>query len=216
MSKVDPAIMELGQQAYITCFGCHQANGEGMANLAPPLANSEWVTGPAENLIRMMFRGIQGPIEVNGQQWNLLMTPNSPILQTDEKIAAVLTYVRNSWGNEASVITPEEVAKWRKEEGQPMLTVADLIDPKSVKKEETTAHHEPHTEKHDAHAEEVHADEEAPTEASQAEVKEEIGTPAPTALKDYSSGIPFGGLLFGGWVILCFIPVIIGANITKK
>ncbi|MEO0416151.1 MAG: cytochrome c, partial [Verrucomicrobiota bacterium] len=126
MSDIDPAVMELGQQSYPLCMACHGANGEGMPNLGPPLAGSEWVLGPAENLIRMQFRGLMGPITVKGEEWNSVMAANAPVLQTDEKIAAVLTYIRNSWGNSAPAVTPDEVAKYRDELGQPMLTVADL------------------------------------------------------------------------------------------
>jgi len=115
MSEVDPAIMKLGQE--------------------PPLAGSEWVTGPVDNLVRIQFRGLTGPIKVKGEEWNLVMPPNAATLQTDEKIAAVLTYVRNSWGNGASVVTTEDVAPYRKEIGQPMLTVADLSDPTEAQTE---------------------------------------------------------------------------------
>ena len=90
MSTVDPATMKLGQESYPLCMACHGPNGEGVPNLGPPLAGSEWVLGPAENLIRMQFRGLMGPIEVKGVEWNSVMAPNAPMLQTDEKIAAVL------------------------------------------------------------------------------------------------------------------------------
>ncbi|MGE9267477.1 MAG: hypothetical protein ACQKBY_05225, partial [Verrucomicrobiales bacterium] len=58
--------------------------------------------------------------------------PPAPMValpQTDEQIASVLTYVRNSWGNKADAVTPEMVKALEGEKGQPMLTVADLIDP---------------------------------------------------------------------------------------
>lgn len=129
---VDQAFWELGKAQYATCSACHQPEGQGLTGAFPPLANSEWVTGPVENLVRIQLRGLQGPIEVDGQIYNNVMAPLA--YQSDEQIAAVLTYIRNAWGNEASAVEPATVAEWRaKEEGQTgMLTVADLIDPKSV------------------------------------------------------------------------------------
>ncbi|MEM9080368.1 MAG: c-type cytochrome, partial [Verrucomicrobiota bacterium] len=126
---IDPAVFELGKKQYITCSACHGPNGEGVANLGPPLANSEWVTGPIDNLARIQLRGLQGPITVNGIEYNPAAPMAALAYQTDEQIAAVLTFVRNSWGNSASQVEPADIAKWRDEVGQPMLTVADLIPP---------------------------------------------------------------------------------------
>ncbi len=130
-NQIDEAVMALGKTEYAKCLTCHGATGGGVENLGPPLAPSEWVTGPAENLIRIQFRGLKGPIEVNGKTYEFPagMWPvvgGSP----DKNIAAVLTYVRNSFGNEASVVTPEMVAAHRGEMGKGQLTVADLIDPR--------------------------------------------------------------------------------------
>ena len=130
---VDQAFWDLGKKQYDTpgsCTTCHQPTGAGLPGAFPPLAESEWVTGPVENLIRIQLRGLNGPIEVKGETYNNVMAPMAT--QTDEQIAAVLTYVRNSFGNKASVVTPEMIAKFRGEVGQPMLTVADLIDPKDA------------------------------------------------------------------------------------
>jgi len=128
-SDVDPAIMELGAQSYLTCTGCHGQKGEGVPSLGPPLAGSEWVTGPVENLIRIQLRGLTGPITVKGVEYNPA-TPMIPLAsQTDEQIAAVLTFVRNSFGNKASIVTPDQVQALRSEVGKPMLTVEDLIQP---------------------------------------------------------------------------------------
>ena len=131
---VTPEIWEIGKAQYITCASCHGPNGEGVEALkSPPLANSEWVNGPAENLIRIQLRGLTGPITVDGQLYEPLTPMAALAYQTDEQIAAVLTYVRNSFGNEASAIDPAEVAKFREVEitspPKSMLTVADLVDP---------------------------------------------------------------------------------------
>ena len=133
--SIDEATMKLGQEGYALCLACHGADGNGQASIGPPLSGSEWVLGPVENVIRMQFRGLQGPITVKGEEWNLIMAPMGPAMigdenhTADEKLAATLTFIRNSWGNEASEVTPEQVAKYRDEIGQPMLTVADLVDP---------------------------------------------------------------------------------------
>lgn len=133
---VDPAFWELGKKQYDTpgsCTTCHQATGLGLTGAFPPLAESEWVTGPVENLIRIQLQGLKGEITVKGQVYNSMMPAMAQ--QTDEQIAAVLTYVRNSFGNSASAVTPEMVAKYRADIGPDMLTVADLIDPATAPKE---------------------------------------------------------------------------------
>ncbi|MEN8737721.1 MAG: c-type cytochrome [Akkermansiaceae bacterium] len=132
--SIDPAIMELGKSLYDkpgSCVTCHQPNGAGMPGAFPPLTNSEWVSGPVENLVRIQLHGLQGPIKVNGQDYQGVMMPvNDAIFeQSDENIAAVLTYVRNSFGHSSSAVTPEDVAKHRGEKREGMLTEADLIDP---------------------------------------------------------------------------------------
>jgi quinoprotein glucose dehydrogenase len=124
--ELEPAVMKLGQQQFIVCGACHGQSGEGTA-AGPPLAGAEWVNGPAENLIRIQLRGLTGPVTVKGVEYNMPGGMQPMAYQTDEQIAAVLTYVRNSFGNSASAVTPEEVAAHRGEVGQPQLTVADLI-----------------------------------------------------------------------------------------
>lgn len=127
---IDPAVLAKGKDAYTTCVICHGPEGEGMPNLGPPLAGSEWVLGPAENLIRIQLRGLIGPIEVAGK----LYTPVAPmppqLAQDDETVAAVLTFVRNSFGNQAEMVTPDAVKALRGEMGKPMLKAEDLIPPK--------------------------------------------------------------------------------------
>lgn len=120
--------------SYNKCVACHQPTGAGLPNVFPPLAGSEWVNGPVENLIRIQLRGLMGPITVAGKQYSSAMPPNATM--TDEEIAEVLTYIRSSWGNKASAVTPDMVKALRSEVGKPMLTVADLIDPATAPKEE--------------------------------------------------------------------------------
>ena len=97
------------------CTGCHQAHGGGNAGQAPALAGSEWVIAPGANrLIRIPVAGLTGPIKVNGVEWSLSMPAFAgPGMMSDEDLAALITYIRNSWGNKASPVTVEEVQKVR-------------------------------------------------------------------------------------------------------
>ena len=83
---------------------------------------SEWVTGSEERVIRIVLHGLQGPIKVEGTDYNSAMpafgrVAGSGYNWTDDKIAAVLTYVRQEWGNQAGPITTEKVAEIRTKEG---------------------------------------------------------------------------------------------------
>jgi mono/diheme cytochrome c family protein/glucose/arabinose dehydrogenase len=109
--------IERGAAVYQTVCGlCHQPTGYGIPNVAPPLAESEWATGEPERLIRIALHGLYGEIEVNRQKWNLAMPGQgaNPALD-DSKLADVLSYVRNAWGNEASVIEAAQVAAVREQ-----------------------------------------------------------------------------------------------------
>lgn len=125
---VDPADMKSGKTQFIVCAACHGQNGEGTA-AGPPLAGSEWVVGPAENLIRIQLRGLRGPIEVKGTTYDFPAGMAALAYQNDQQIAAVLTYIRNSFGNSAPPVTAAEVAALRSEVGKPQLTAADLVPP---------------------------------------------------------------------------------------
>lgn len=125
---IDPAVMELGKAQYIVCGACHGQEGEG-GPIAPPLANSEWVTGPVSNLIKIQLRGYIGPITVAGKVYDMPGGMVPLAYQDDDQIAAVLTFIRNSFGHKASAVTPEMVASLRGEVGKPQLTEAELTKP---------------------------------------------------------------------------------------
>ena len=112
-----------------TCALCHNADGMGKPGQFPPLAGSEWVNAPGANrLIRIPLVGLAGPIKVKGQDWNLAMTAMGASL-SDEDLAAVLSYIRQAWGNKASPVTAEQVKAIRAELGnrtQP-LTADELL-----------------------------------------------------------------------------------------
>lgn len=100
-----------------SCVACHQADGNGNPSLnIPPLAGSDWVLADGPNrIIRIVAHGMQGPVKVSGQVYQgnamnpWLKTADNPAGLTEQEIADVLTYVRNSWGNKASGVTVEQV-----------------------------------------------------------------------------------------------------------
>ena len=101
------------QDAY--CATCHQENGKGLASVGyPPLAGTEWVTGNQERLIKVTLKGLHGPMTVLGRDYpgQVPMTAFEGLM-SDEEVAAVLTYVRNSFGNEADPVKAEYVAEIR-------------------------------------------------------------------------------------------------------
>lgn len=109
------------------CGLCHNADGSGRPNQGPPFVGSEWVLGSPNRLIRIPLLGLTGPIKVKDQEWNLAM-PNMGATLSDDDLAAVLTYMRQSWGNKASPITPEQVKAVKADLGnrsQP-LTASEL------------------------------------------------------------------------------------------
>ncbi len=108
--------MSGGKQVYATCQACHQPNGNGMPGQFPPLAGSDWVTGGTERLAAIVFPGISGPITVNGATYNGIMPPQGAML-SDKQIAQVMTYIRRSFGNNASVVTEEMVRHARELHG---------------------------------------------------------------------------------------------------
>jgi quinoprotein glucose dehydrogenase len=127
-SIIDPALLKTGRQQFMVCGACHGQSGEGTA-AGPPLASSEWVTGPEENLIRIQLRGLKGPITVKGQEYHFPAGMAALAYQNDEQIAAVLTYIRNSFGNTAPPVTAAAVAALRSEVGKPPLVATDLVPP---------------------------------------------------------------------------------------
>ena len=97
------------------CITCHQANGEGLPGQYPPLAGSEVETGDATNqLIAIVLKGLQGPVEIKGKPFNNAMQAWEG-QYTDQQLASILTYVRSDWGNNAPAITADMVKQIRDE-----------------------------------------------------------------------------------------------------
>jgi glucose/arabinose dehydrogenase/mono/diheme cytochrome c family protein len=92
------------------CVICHQSSGQGSPGTFPPLANSDYLTRNKEGAILALVQGLSGPVSVNGTNYDGVMPP---VLLDDTKVADVLTYVRNSFGNSAEPMSPDEVEKVR-------------------------------------------------------------------------------------------------------
>jgi mono/diheme cytochrome c family protein len=120
----------LGKRPYEQVCGlCHQPDGMGKPGQFPPLVGSEWVNGAPARLIRIPLLGINGNIKVKGQPWALSM-PAMGASMSDEDLAAVLTYIRMTWGNTGTEITPAMVKAVRGQLGgrsQPLDGEADLL-----------------------------------------------------------------------------------------
>jgi mono/diheme cytochrome c family protein len=113
-AELTPA--EKGKKIFsANCATCHQANGLGVAGQYPPLAGSEYVDGGTRRLGMILLKGLQGPLTVKGAKFgSAVMQPWEKTL-TDQKIAEVLTYIRQEWGNTGGPVAAEEIAALRKE-----------------------------------------------------------------------------------------------------
>jgi len=113
---VEPKV--LGKRVFAqNCVVCHQSTGLGVAGQFPPLAGSEWVLardGHGDNhLVKILLKGLQGPVQVRGATFNNTMPAWAHL--GDEKISAVLTYIRSQWGNDAPPIPAGYIKKIREE-----------------------------------------------------------------------------------------------------
>jgi len=97
-----------GKTVYGTyCLACHQEDGSGVPNMNPPIINTSWVLGSKTVLIQQVLKGSANKVEIDGEKFHNTMPPQAQL--TDQQIADVLTFVRNSFGNKASIVTPAEV-----------------------------------------------------------------------------------------------------------
>lgn len=106
-----------GRKAYLTyCTGCHGANGNGVKRFAPPLTESEWVTGDESRLALILLHGLEGPLTVKGKHYDvpdiLPVMPSHSTLN-DEDIANIMTYIRNEWGHSAPPVSRRTVGMLR-------------------------------------------------------------------------------------------------------
>lgn len=111
-SGIPKATMERGKQVYEAyCLACHQADGSGVPRLNPPITKTKWVLGDKKQLITIILKGMDEPIEVNGEEYTNTMGAHDFL--KDQEVADLLTYVRNSFGNKATAVTTAEVKTMR-------------------------------------------------------------------------------------------------------
>lgn len=112
--KPSPAAASIkrGQQVFMsTCVTCHQKDGGGVPRLNPPLIKTEYVLGDKTRLINIVLKGLNQPITIEDEEYTNVMPSFAQL--TDQQIADVLTYVRNSFGNKASAVTVAQVKALR-------------------------------------------------------------------------------------------------------
>lgn len=125
LSKEGKSLFKKGEELFFgkaTCFACHGPDAQGLPNIGPPIVKSEWVTGNTDRLVSILLHGMMGPLKVNGKSYNPpLPMPGlgaNPMFK-DADLAAISTFIRNHFGNKASVVTAKDVAAVRKKtEGQ--------------------------------------------------------------------------------------------------
>jgi mono/diheme cytochrome c family protein len=106
--------MDMGKQVYSgNCANCHQASGTGQPGSYPPLGGSEYVNGDLTTLSCIMLHGLQGPVTVEGGDYGSQQMPGWATVLNDDKLAAVMTYIRASWGNKSNPVKAEDVSAAR-------------------------------------------------------------------------------------------------------
>jgi glucose/arabinose dehydrogenase/mono/diheme cytochrome c family protein len=106
LTKEEELSIGRGQELYAAyCASCHQHDGKGMASLAPPLSDSEWVNDSPKRLTLVIAQGLSGPISVNGQQWDGVMPAHGKIqaLQGDA-LVDLINFLRSSWANQSGPV----------------------------------------------------------------------------------------------------------------
>jgi len=127
-----PDPMVVGKRVFQNCMNCHGSDGTGQPGVYPPLAGSPWPVGDPERAINVLMAGMNGPITVLGNNFSNTMPALGQGLK-DNEVAAVLTYVRNSFGNQNSVMDHDPVdesmvAQVRNElRGHPSYAPADVL-----------------------------------------------------------------------------------------
>jgi len=102
-----------GKDVYTAqCMSCHLEQGEGIENVYPPLAKSDYLMADKKRSINEVLHGLTGPIKVKGVAYDGVMTGFEML--SDQEVSDVLNYVRNSFGNKGGAVTPEEVKASRK------------------------------------------------------------------------------------------------------
>ncbi|CAN5370203.1 hypothetical protein BH23BAC1_BH23BAC1_31640 [soil metagenome] len=117
LDEREQQLFSLGRQHYLSsCAGCHGTEGEGISRFAPPLVGSEWVTGDPRRLALIILHGMEGPVEIDGKVYDAPdILPVMPAHSTmdDASITAIMTYIRNEWGNNAGPVNRRLVGATR-------------------------------------------------------------------------------------------------------
>jgi len=100
-----------------TCSVCHQGSGQGLPNVFPPLAHSDYLMADKQRAIGIVLNGLTGKVTVNANEFNSVMPPMSQL--NDDELANILTFVRNSWGNSGDAVSADEVKKVRESTRRP-------------------------------------------------------------------------------------------------
>lgn len=121
--KANPAIanltlqgrIEKGRQGYMqSCFACHLPDGKGIPNVFPPLAGSDFLMADRDRAIRIVLKGLTGPVTVNGVTYNSAMPPQESVL-SEEQVADVMTFIYNTWGNKGDPVSVDDVRRVKNE-----------------------------------------------------------------------------------------------------
>jgi putative membrane-bound dehydrogenase-like protein len=111
-NKVDPEVVKRGAETYaLICTACHQPDGQGTPGAFPPLDGSDWLVNDPELPIKIVLKGLQGPVTVKGVKYTSVMPPHNTL--DDQKIADVLSYARHTWSNDAPAISADQVKATR-------------------------------------------------------------------------------------------------------
>ncbi|MBV6647308.1 MAG: PQQ-dependent sugar dehydrogenase [Cyclobacteriaceae bacterium] len=107
-NNISETTLNRGKKLYETnCSVCHQSEGQGIGGTFPPLTQTGWVLGSKERLISVVLKGLDEKIRVHGEVYDAVMPAMDHL--SDEQVADILTYIRNSFGNKASKVTNNEV-----------------------------------------------------------------------------------------------------------
>lgn len=128
--QVELTQMELGENIYgRVCSTCHQSNGEGVEGAFPTLVGTDYVNGKVSRFAGIIIHGLYGEMEVNGVSYNGNMPAWGEQI-SDEEVAAVMTFVRNSFGNNSTDVPIDSIKSYREtfEERTAQWEVGELND----------------------------------------------------------------------------------------
>ena len=126
---MESPVVTKGKALYlVSCSACHQPNGQGLEGIAPPLAGTRWPNESEDRLTRIVLHGLRGPIAVAGTEYNLEMPAMG--FFDDQDIAAILTYIRDTWSKSSKPVTPKTISLIRaqNQDRADSWTIEELLD----------------------------------------------------------------------------------------